>query len=831
MPVLNSVSPPFSLNGTSPRVLVIGGGVVGISSAISLREAGFEVTVVAEKYENITSNVAGALWEWPPAVCGQHADNHTLDAAKGWCMVSYEKFKEIHAMYGESESGVYLQDVFFYFNKHLVKDRANTLRKMNELKDKVDGFAHGLDIIPDEVDPLFAKHNIKDCYKHMAPMIDTDVYMPWIQQKARNLGCILLKERIDNHLILDENLLRKRYNADAIIACPGLGSIPLLAESEMYALRGALVRVKQPERVLTSAHCISHEENTHAEQDIVFITPRGKDTIVLGGLAENNRWDYGLSLDDPIIQQMYQGCLDVVPALKSLELDPSEPVRTGLRPMALNMRVERIPGTNVVVNYGHGGAGVTLSWGCAEQVVKHVKHMLNGASMSETAGSIDPNRPTTFILQDLLPFGSEVANIKFMNHNYVLICSRRGVTKLPARNFVKFNEVHLLELYELGSILQKLEEILLSCGLSADRCRVVTNDEYSALLSGQIREALGIPGPNVSSLLPFFDKDVTKKVIGQTGPVRTPNYVVFSPEKFQTDPQGYVEEIMNTVGEKLFIKPVIGVGSEKTWRLDSSDQLYHWCKTNSSCDGIFEIDERISGELFNTTIIRANGQTRHFFAMHHNRPSDEYLQGHKVGNIIVSATNAIYHTLQTFSETVLHQLKEFCEDNGVYNIDLFVESDTGEPVLIEITAGAPGGLVSNVIKECCGIGLDETSLVAQMGHAGAVRKQRAAERFMQAGEAAGPALKDESNKMMCYTACCLHPPKAGVVKRIIKPDMDSWVAFFSPRVAPGQRLSAPTSMLDVALLIVITNPDLESLTRDFETICSEDYIIMEEKME
>jgi D-amino-acid oxidase len=44
--------------------------------------------------------------------------------------------------------------------------------------------------------------------------------------------------------------------------------------------------------------------------------------------------------------------------------------RVGLRPARPGDRLEldAIGGTAVVHNYGHGGAGVTLSWGCAEAV-------------------------------------------------------------------------------------------------------------------------------------------------------------------------------------------------------------------------------------------------------------------------------------------------------------------------------------------------------------------------------------------------------------------------------------------------------------------------------
>jgi D-amino-acid oxidase len=46
--------------------------------------------------------------------------------------------------------------------------------------------------------------------------------------------------------------------------------------------------------------------------------------------------------------------------------------RVGLRPTRTTVRVDEdlpVAGSRVLHNYGHGGAGVTLSWGCAEEVL------------------------------------------------------------------------------------------------------------------------------------------------------------------------------------------------------------------------------------------------------------------------------------------------------------------------------------------------------------------------------------------------------------------------------------------------------------------------------
>jgi D-amino-acid oxidase len=83
--------------------------------------------------------------------------------------------------------------------------------------------------------------------------------------------------------------------------------------------------------------------------------------------------------------------------LKKAQLDSAEPVRAGLRPFRkLSVRVDQDPGTSIFHNYGHGGAGVTFSWGCAAEVAELVNQHLAldekviSADMSDLAASGAP---------------------------------------------------------------------------------------------------------------------------------------------------------------------------------------------------------------------------------------------------------------------------------------------------------------------------------------------------------------------------------------------------------------------------------------------------------
>jgi len=356
------------------KILVIGAGVSGLTTSLCLQQRGFQVTVVAEKFSpHITSVVAGALWEWPPAVCGYHHDQISLERSKGWCMTSYKIFADLA---NNEETGVFMRGSVFYF-KYQVEDSSKDLRKMNELKDKVREFRHDPGLI--EENGVNTQIGLKDAYSHLAPMVDTDKYMEWLLKEVRKAGCNIIPIRISGNIIQQEEKLKKEFGVDAIINCSGLGSMEIAGEY-MYPLRGALVRVHNDGQTMpriTKAHCVSHDESRN-EQDIVFIVPRGHNMLVLGGLAEPDEWSLNINLENySPVRDMLERCIEFLPILKNARIDANEPVRVGLRPFRkANVRLEQEPNTSIFHNYGHGGAGVTFSWGCALEIADMVESFL-----------------------------------------------------------------------------------------------------------------------------------------------------------------------------------------------------------------------------------------------------------------------------------------------------------------------------------------------------------------------------------------------------------------------------------------------------------------------
>ena len=362
----------------SRRVLVIGAGVSGLTTARCLVESGFPVTVLADKSAELTpSVVAGALWEWPPAVCGHHTDLESLRKSKQWSVTSYKRFNELAA---QPTTGVRMVPAVFYFRQR-VETCPHERQKMEEAMAHVQGFEHSSELI----DRYGVNRGLGlcDAYSYLAPLIETSVYMEWLRNELLLRDCRFEQRQLTQPLADTEQSLCDEYNACAIVNCSGLGSIELAGDA-MQPLRGALIRVQNDGTTMpriAAAHCVAHNDNV-PHQQMIYILPRGPNHLLLGGIAELGQWDTDIGLSNYApIRDILQRCQEFLPALKAAVIDEHDPVRVGLRPYRQqNVRLEREAPFRIVHNYGHGGSGFTLSWGCGEETVTLIKSLCETGS-------------------------------------------------------------------------------------------------------------------------------------------------------------------------------------------------------------------------------------------------------------------------------------------------------------------------------------------------------------------------------------------------------------------------------------------------------------------
>ncbi|KAI0834291.1 FAD dependent oxidoreductase [Hypoxylon sp. FL0890] len=381
----------------SPHVLVVGGGVTGLISAWVLLDRGYHVTIVSSAWasdeQRLTSQIAGALWEFPPAVCGQHTDKISLAHSKHWSMTAYHIWDGIASIPALSEaSGVRMMPSDFFFPEPVESDKAQVNKMTEIMASGVRGFYRGADIIDERgIDPSYGA---VDAYELLAPVIDTDKAMQWLMELVENKGANFVTETIHDDLVEIEDSLRARFGADIIVNCTGLQAQELAGDESVYPIRGGLIRVINDgsDFPKVDAALTITADAAHSANEIIFLVPRNDNILLIGGITEPHEWNLDLTLDTPIIRRMRERCEKFLPGLENARVDPDYPFAQGLRPFrGQNVRVERElrrTGSRVVHSYGHGGAGWSLSFGCAQDVAMLVDEALDGIParpMSETA--------------------------------------------------------------------------------------------------------------------------------------------------------------------------------------------------------------------------------------------------------------------------------------------------------------------------------------------------------------------------------------------------------------------------------------------------------------
>lgn len=306
-------------------ILIVGGGVSGLSTGIRLLEAGHDVTIWGRDLSpHTTSNVAAAMW-YPYKA-------YPVERVLGW---SAATFTALMALEGEPETGVIMREGIEMF-PHVVEDPW--------WKPAVPEFRRA------RADELPA--NYADGYVFTVPIIEMDMYLPYLMRRFEGLG-----GRIEQRAL--HSLAEALGSSDTVVNCAGLGSRELAEDHMMVPIRGQVVRVAQ-------VGLTRFVMDDHGQDGIVYIIPRSND-IILGGVAEEGR--ELLAAEPDTATAILARCTRLEPKLHDAAVLEH---RVGLRPGRPSVRLEREeyePGKILIHNYGHGGAGVTLSWGCADAVV------------------------------------------------------------------------------------------------------------------------------------------------------------------------------------------------------------------------------------------------------------------------------------------------------------------------------------------------------------------------------------------------------------------------------------------------------------------------------
>lgn len=305
-------------------VLVIGGGVIGLSAGLELLRAGFSVRIVArELVPDTVSSVAGAIW-YPYAV----APRARCDA---WARISYDVFGELAR---DPRTGVTLREGEEFAPPGVA------------ISDLVRGLA-GARATPRERVP--ARYVAGMTF--LAPVIDTGVYMPWLVSRFLAEGGSIERGRV-------ASLEAAAREAAVVVNAAGLGARELAPDPGVYPIRGQILRVADA-RITRFA--LDHDASGGSS----YVIPRGRD-VVLGGTRDEHCDD--LAVDAAQSADILRRCAALHPSVGESSVIGA---RVGLRPGRAVVRLEgqRIGPAWVVHAYGHGGAGVTLSWGCAREIV------------------------------------------------------------------------------------------------------------------------------------------------------------------------------------------------------------------------------------------------------------------------------------------------------------------------------------------------------------------------------------------------------------------------------------------------------------------------------
>jgi D-amino-acid oxidase len=309
----------------SPDVVVVGAGVMGLTTAIRLCQAGASTRIVAASPPAATTSALATAMVGPTfELYGERVSKWEADTVAA---LSSERAPGVHRCRGR----------FLARPSGLLPPGAERLPGFEPCRDdeRPDGFATGFwsDVL----------------------LVDMPPYLEHLEARFTALG-----GTVEDHTLgsVDDAF---RFGA-SVVNCSGIGARDLVPDPEVTPMRGPKVVVENPGIDTFVMVGPPGPEGTS-------IHPHG-DLVVLGGSA---RASDDTTPDADEEAAIVSRCAALEPRLHGVRVLEH---RVGLRPSrpAIRLDVEDRGGGRVVHNYGHGGIGVTVSWGCAADAAALISH-------------------------------------------------------------------------------------------------------------------------------------------------------------------------------------------------------------------------------------------------------------------------------------------------------------------------------------------------------------------------------------------------------------------------------------------------------------------------
>jgi D-amino-acid oxidase len=322
IPKEETVNPP-----TRPgRVAIVGAGVSGLTCGVVFAERGFRTTIFAEQIgQQTTSGAAGALW-FP-------YDAEPADKVIPWSLATYKVLVDLAK---DSKSGVSIIELRQYC-------RAGEI----QIPDWASAFSP---VILSEAEGSLNISVFKSGFSIKVPLTDTTSYLDYLADRFQKAGGEI-KGNVRFNKLEDVD---PKFNL--VINCAGIGARELAQDVDLEPHRGQVAIVPKVDSLSCAIVC--------DDAPLMYAIPR-KNDCVFGGTNEISN---DLTVNSTSTSRIVEECCRVL----KIENPRVLRERVGLRPFrksGVRLELEKPhDGGNVIHNYGHGGSGFTLSWGCAEAV-------------------------------------------------------------------------------------------------------------------------------------------------------------------------------------------------------------------------------------------------------------------------------------------------------------------------------------------------------------------------------------------------------------------------------------------------------------------------------